>query len=464
MRYEVDKAIFLECYHHLLSGDHFDIEFIWGGRDSGKSQHVAMQLAFDSLADPNFRCILIKKTAESIKDSQWQTLKDVTADYEVDHLYTFRKSPLEVEVQNGAQFIARGCDDPKKLKSIRNPSHAWIEEGDQLSADDLTLILTTLRSNEVRVKIYFVFNPELPKGVSDLEEYWLYRDWFKDKPEGSFTDAKVFESNGQPVQITYRSTWTTYKDNPYVTEVRKAFLEGLAETNPRYYLPYTLGKWGKPANDNPFFYSFQRSKHTGKAYHISTTDYVDLSFDFNHTPTTLIVGQMTARGASVIDHISTTPTTVQGMTPIEAACEVFKRRYIDTGLVQLHQIRITGDASGAQRKADRKADENFYFDILKAFGLQRRTLRTPKANPMHKESYEMINYILANLSTPTLTIGDHMTMLISEIEQAYPDERLSLDKAKKELGLHGVDAFRYLMHLWFDARKYKQQVLYLQDL
>ena len=463
MHYVVYKDIFLDCYHHLLDDEHFDIEFIWGGRDSGKSQHTGMQLTFESLKDSDFRCILIKKTFESIKDSQWQTIKDIATEYGINHHFTFNKSPLEIHVDTGAQFIARGCDDPRKLKSIRNPSHAWIEEGDQLTADDLTLILTTLRSNNRRVKIYFVFNPELPKKVSGKEDFWLFKDWFAGHEKKNFTAFKTYDSEGQQVQISYRSTWTTYRDNPYVTEVRKAFLEGLKETNPRYYLPYCLGEWGAAMNENPFFYAINRSAHTGQVLRISPTHYVDISFDFNHTPTTLIVGQLSDM-ACIIDHISTDPSTITGMTPIEAACEIFRRRYISTGVVNIGQVRITGDASGQQRKADRKADENFFIDILKALGLRRNAMKVPKANPLHRESYEMINYILSQLQGGQLVIDQSLSILLSEIESAYPDEKLSLDKAKKELGLHAVDAWRYLLHLWFDARKYKEQVLYLKSL
>lgn len=157
MNYQVQSDIFLDCYHHILEPNDNDIEFLYGGRDSGKSNFVAQKLLFDALVDKNFRCILIKKTAESVKDSQWQTLKDIAADYSIDKHFQFRKSPLEIEVDNGAMFIARGCDDPRKLKSIRNPSCAWIEEGDQLTDEDFTLIITTLRSNYGNIKIYFVF-------------------------------------------------------------------------------------------------------------------------------------------------------------------------------------------------------------------------------------------------------------------------------------------------------------------
>src|SRR5687768_4439880 len=97
MEVQIKRHKFLPCYQHLLESNDFDIEFIWGGRDSGKSQHVAQHLIHLSLSLEYFRCVLIKKTFESIKDSQWQTVKDITENWNIDDLFNFNKSPLEIE-------------------------------------------------------------------------------------------------------------------------------------------------------------------------------------------------------------------------------------------------------------------------------------------------------------------------------------------------------------------------------
>lgn len=461
MIYEVDYDIFVPCYHHLLDDQHFDIEFVWGGRDSGKSQHVGMQLSFESITKPNFRCILIKKTYESIKDSQWQTIKDITDDYDIESHFTFRKSPLEIEVDNGAMFIARGCDDPKKLKSIRNPSHAWVEEGDQLTQDDLTLILTTLRSNEERVKIYFVFNPELPKKVSDKSDFWLFKDWFSHTKEKNFTNIKTFGTDDGDVKITYRSTWTNYKDNPYVTEVRKAFLEGLKETNPLYYIPYCLGDWGMPIQSNPFFWAYNRTKHDSQSTPIIEAKYEwVLSFDFNQDPTTLIVAarKQPFGVIHIIDHISANQYTETNASPLEATCRIFHRKYIATGRCLPQFIVVTGDAAGRAGSADRIAARDFYDTIKRELKISTGQIKVPKANPPHKFSRELCNYALSKLDDGLLYFYPECSKLCAEIQSSYPDQDGTLNKAKKEQGLHAVDAWRYMMHYLFKFDKYKSEV------
>lgn len=461
MLIEYEDDIFLDCYLHLLDDNDFDIEFIWGGRDSGKSQHTAMQLMFESIENPNFRCILIKKTFESIKDSQWQTLKDLTDEYELYDLFTFNKSPLEIHGKNGSQFIARGCDDPRKLKSIRNPSHAWIEEGDQLTNDDLTLILTTLRSNDSKVKIYFVFNPELPKRISDKDDFWLYRDWFKGHNNKNFSAAKTFDSDGKKVQIKYRSTWTTYRDNPYVTEVRKAFLEGLKVTNPAYYMPYCLGEWGAAINENPFFYGYNRNKHDrDSAPETGPQDLWLLSFDFNQDPCTLVVfvRPRPYGPIAVFDLITANQHTEQGASPLEAVCRIFTRKYITSGKCLPYFITVTGDASGRAGSADRVAKRDFYDTIARELKISMGQVRVPKANPPHTFSRELINHVLINLKDGLLFFTPECSKLCAEIQTAYPDSDGTLNKAKKEQGLHALDAWRYGLHLLFEFQKYKDLV------
>lgn len=243
---EIDEDLFLPCYRHLHT-DTSDIRFLWGGRDSGKSQDIAMRKIKDCLEKPYFRGILIKKTGNSIKDSQWQTIKDICTDWGIDHLFTFTTHPLEITCINGNKFIARGCDDVGKLKSIRNPTDAWVEEGNQLAQDDWIVLMTTLRNDKGSVQIDVSLNPEAEG--ADYVEFYLYKTFFQKQYEkGVLNFSDVIEtklSDGRTARLTYSSTHTTYLDNPYVTTQRIAFHESLKEMSPYYYKVFTLGLWGR---------------------------------------------------------------------------------------------------------------------------------------------------------------------------------------------------------------------------
>jgi len=127
----IDEGLYLPVYRPLLDSK-FDIDFLWGGRDSGKTRFIAMILLEACMSLPYFRCVLVRKVFNTIKDSQWQVIKDVAEEWQVDHLFSFNKNPLEITCTNGNKFLCRGMDEPGKLKSISNPSHCWAEEMNQL--------------------------------------------------------------------------------------------------------------------------------------------------------------------------------------------------------------------------------------------------------------------------------------------------------------------------------------------
>ena len=448
---EIDQDLFLDCYYHLLEDNTIDIEFVWGGRDSGKSQHVAQQLEKECLELDYFRCVLIKKTHESIKDSQWQTIKDICEEWELDDYFRFVKNPLEIECVNGNKFISRGCDNPAKLKSIRNPSHVWIEEGDQLTQDDFTTILTTLRNSSGKVKIYFVFNPELPKGIIDKKDFWLWKNWFSHTEEKNFTATKTIQHKGKEISITYRSTHTTYVDNPYCTDERIVFHESLKEQNPAKYGPYTLGEWGTYSNEMPFFYSYNHTKHYSFAkYVIDSTCTLDIGFDFNIAPCVAIIGQYNRHRLTwnVFDVVMEDPTNKYGLSSLAAVCATIREKYIDTGMVPAYRIRVTGDASGKSGSADRQEAVTFYTTIMRSLKLYEGQIIIRNSNLAHIMSGDMINNVLHLLPKGHFTIFD-IPELEKDIKKSFPDKDKSLNQAKKQFGLHVLDAWRYLMDLWF---------------
>jgi hypothetical protein len=178
-------------------------------------------------------------------------------------------------------------DKPGKIRSITNPTHAWIEEANQISEASFINILTGLRSSHGRVKLYLTFNPESTE--ASYEDFWLYKMFFKDHyPHelsfvGSITTKVNIDGKEKKVQLKYRSTHVTYADNPYVSAQRIAFHESLKETNYYYYQIFTEGLWGNQKNDMPWAYAFDRNRHTGRP--IAERQYdLYLSFDFNRNP------------------------------------------------------------------------------------------------------------------------------------------------------------------------------------
>lgn len=257
---EIDEEIFLPCYRHLLDPyQNFDIEFLYGGRDSGKSRHIAMQLILECLQSKYFKCLLIRKVLNTVRDSQFNLIKSIIEEWGIRSLFLINESRMEIICRNGNGFYGRGLDNVSRIKSFNNPSTAWFEEGNQISNDDFTVVVTSLRA-ECDIKIWFSFNPECEVNYTD---FWLYVEWFSHTTALSFTWEKQVMTEKGPVTFTVRATHTTYKDNPYCTPQRRATYESYkySKNNAYWYQTFTLGLWGFRKTGDSFWKCFDETKH-----------------------------------------------------------------------------------------------------------------------------------------------------------------------------------------------------------
>lgn len=261
---EIDPEVFLPCYQHLLDDtEFFDIEFLYGGRDSGKSRHIAMQLVVECMRSSYFQCLLIRKELNTVRDSQFSLIKSIIEEWGLNDLFVINNTRMEIRCKaNGNGFYGRGLDNAGKIKSFNNPSHCWIEEGNQIDKDDLVVVLTSLRA-KVRVKTWFSFNPECEKTYT---EFWLWQEWFSHSDQLSWSWIRTIETKKGPVDLKARATHTTYLDNPYCAPERAALYESYktSKNNAYWYQTYTLGKWGYRRTGGEFFKCFDEVKHVRK--------------------------------------------------------------------------------------------------------------------------------------------------------------------------------------------------------
>jgi hypothetical protein len=379
----IPRKAFIPCYWHLLDNDN-DINFLWGGRDSGKSHFIAQYLIYKCLNADYFRCIMVKKTANSIEAAQWQTIKDIVVDWGFQDLFRFKSHPLSVECVNGNKFIARGCDDPDNLKSIKDPSDVWYEEANQLSLSDFITVATTLRS-KVKVQQWVSFNPE---AHGDFEEFWLYKTFYSKYPGdiySNFTSTwSISIPKGQPVSFTYSSTHTTYHNNPFCKPERMAFLEQLAELDPYYYLVFTEGKWGNQKVDSPYCYCFNPDRHK-KPTEIKRHLELYLSFDFNVNPVTCGVYQHEEAGNQL--RIRGIESIKLDNSDIYKLCEYVLAHY--PGYMYI----VTGDATGQNTSALVQDGINYYTVIKTKLGLSAGQLKVPTVNPPITENRVLVNAV-----------------------------------------------------------------------
>lgn len=414
------KNKILPCYNHLFEPNDIQIEFLYGTRDSGKTKAGSQLALYEyTKTGKDFKCILIRKVKDTIKDSIYANVLSIIEEWQLSNYFDTSKSPMEIrsKLDNG-MFICRGLDEPAKLKSLMNPTMALVEEGDQITSEDLTMILTTLRHNEIKTKLVFMFNPEMPKGCNKKEDWWLWRDWFSHTNEKSFTHTKIIDyvESGQTKQLSikYRATHTTFEDNPYCTPERKAHYHNLKHTNPAKYLPYARGEWGIREVVSPAIQTFDVKKHVGK---VEIKENVPLLFwvDFNIDPLACTVWQIyRENGAHKIRGIREIMIkSKEGMHNTQQLIDFIKLNYA----TKLHSICFSGDATGAMGRAEGLSN---WIQINNAFKLGAR-LQVPKANPNVLSSIDLMNYVFYH--HPDIVIDSSMEQTIFELINTEKDEK-----------------------------------------
>lgn len=426
---EVDEDIFLPVYHHTVSST-YDIEFLYGSRDSGKSRHIAMKLLLKCLGNKKFKCPLIRKVANTVKDSQWAMLKSVAEEWKMDHMFRFIKSPLEIHCVNGGQFLARGMDEPKKIKSLTDPTDAWIEEGADLEVDDWTIITTSLRSNTSKAQIWFSFNPDVA-GI--YQEHWLYKQYFAHTTELSFTHTTTtILDDGTEAKVTYRTTHSTFYNNPYCPPERRAIYENLINTSQYYYLVYAKGLWGTKQTGGEFIRSFRVDKH------VHVTQYnpektVHISIDSNVMPYIALTAwqlEKTDTGGWLIDQVDEFPAGDPDNTASRAGQKIVRwlRGKNYTGSVYLY-----GDRSTKSRNNIDDSKRSFFQIVeeqIRAAGFRTVDKMLNYAPAPHSIA-DFINAILdGQIPALEIRIGKNCHQTIADIIQTKTDKDGNMLKAK----------------------------------
>lgn len=364
---------------------------LWGGRGSSKSNFTAKKLIYRCLSDKYFRYILVRNTYSTIKDSQYQTIKDIITEFGLESLFHFRENPLEIIcVKNGNKFYARGCDDVAKIKSIKDPSGTWYEEANEISKSDFITITTAVRTTKTNyLQEILTFNPECDEPKA--EDFWINEMFFQGQGNKSFSSQlEIRLPDGEVMRTSYTSHHSTYKDNRWCGKEFIAFLEQLKEADPYYYDVFTLGVWGTKKITRPFANQYNAKKHTDERIKCDTSKQMIMSIDFNIEPFGAIFIHKWRDGAGEHSHVFDEATIHNGsiFDIIELLITKY-RSFIPT-------MFITGDFTGKKRQQGLADLASLYLQLER--GLAPYGYRNPqtvlKANPTHKNSKNDCNYFL----------------------------------------------------------------------
>lgn len=254
----------------------------------------------------------------------------------------------------------------------------------------------------------------------------------------------VSDDQGRPIEIAPHRKFikSMLDDNPNKDFVNtyKDTLSTQSEYNKQRLL---FGNWEMTENNNPFFdaYKNNRDKFLGETF-INDFYPLYLSFDFNHSPCTVIVGQKIEHEKKIRIHLA---EQINGGT--EALVKYLVANYQEIFLHPAGLI-VTGDTSGMNKTSVGGA-KNDYDIIMDSFRLTKRDLVNVQGrNKNFTYSRALCNYVFQHIDI--LMDHDNSRLLIKDLDIAIAKEDGKLFKDReKGHGQDAGDAFRYLINAMF---------------
>lgn len=237
-----------KVFNHLARSDK-KIVVEQGGTRSGKTYNILVWIIFDYCNRETKKTITIcRKTFPAVRGTVMRDFFDIIKGYGIYNEMYHSKSANEYYLNgNRIEFIS--LDEPQKIRG-RKRDLLFINEANELNFEDWQQLI--FRTTE---KVIIDYNP------SD-EFHWIY-DQVLTRP-----DVEFFQ--------------TTYKDNPFLSDVIKEEIERLKTIDENYWKIYGLGERGQSRS---LIYSFTTTKEIPQeAKRVS----FGLDFGFTNDPTCLI--------------------------------------------------------------------------------------------------------------------------------------------------------------------------------
>lgn len=347
-----------------------------------------------------------------------------------------------IEFNNGSFIYLKDMSylptDPEYDRMKVEVMDAWIEEATQVPHKAYKALLPRIRKD---------LKHGIPKLLitSNPGDGWVKETFIKKK-------------DGTPIVLPSHMVYVpaTLYDNPD-KDFSKNYIESFDVLDEQTKRKFLHGNWDFMEVENPFFYAYKKSSFVAKKYIVQGGERWHISFDFNKTPCTLIVGYVMGNEYAIVDVILSDDIKEEE-TSLQNICRKYIEKYVLSGIISRYTYIVTGDASGNSGNANN--NRGFYKDIEQYLKIDINQLSLRKANMSHKDSREQCNRFL---QVANFTIYQSAYTLATEMIKAYAEADGSLNEAKKELGLHVSDAFRYWVDAVLGHKDWRDTIIYLQS-
>ena len=161
-----------------------------GGRGSGKSSYLSVELIIQLLKHPGCHALAVRKVANTLRTSVFAQIQWAAAQLGLKSRFRVSLNPLELEyIPTGQKILFFGMDDAGKLKSLKLPwgyvGILWFEELDQFSSEEVrSCEQSVLRGGDFALTLKS-FNPPPDK------QHWV--NCIEEKPGRFFHHSTYLE-------------------------------------------------------------------------------------------------------------------------------------------------------------------------------------------------------------------------------------------------------------------------------
>ena len=155
---------FVDVHRQIAAGKLTDV-WLPGGRGSLKSSYASLEIAMGLMADPDANALVIQSRRVNIRDATMTQMLWAFDILGVSDQWRPTGSTLRINNTKTLQAVVfRGCDEPKKIKSIKLRRgywrYLWIEEADLLRGmAEVRSVRQTVSRSSVPVVRMYTFNP-----------------------------------------------------------------------------------------------------------------------------------------------------------------------------------------------------------------------------------------------------------------------------------------------------------------
>lgn len=234
-------------FKEFIKDNEKSVYFMLGGYGSSKSYNAALKLIIMSAMEKR-KILVVRQVKENLRGSCFADLESSIETLELNNYFYRTTSPLSIKCTiTGSEFIFRGLDDVRKIKSIKDIDTIWIEEADEIDFKSFKELKARLRSVRNRNVIILTTNPNEygtwtykylmeMLGKAGLEENDLYKNRILKLKE--VTKLKNGTEYAEKIYLHH----SVYTDNKFLPDNFIADLEN--EKDPFLKAIKTEGKFG----------------------------------------------------------------------------------------------------------------------------------------------------------------------------------------------------------------------------